>query len=492
MSLTKPKFSVVPSQPPRRRGALYSRVSSDDQVLGHSLDYQFEGCHQYAEKNDIEIVESYQDAGFSGTSDARPAFLKMIEDAEAGKFDTIIVYRIDRFARDRHDNVVYKKRLVKAGVRVVSVTEPIDDSTTGQLMEGMLEVMAHHYSLELSHKVGTGLAKRADKGLLNGMIPFAYEQSARPSQDPPVIIPEEARYVVEAFERRATGQYSYRDIADYFNAQGLRTRHRAPKGRPDDGPRLWSGDSVRKMIQSPIYMGMVPYKSETRPGRHEPIVSEDLWRRANRVGERLSRGTSTSYRQVHFYALAGILRCAECGSTLQGNHTDSGKGHRYYRGSCVRRGVNCKMLQRTVRADEIEAQVDEIVGPFKAPKELRDAVIKRLGQSDGRLDPAAEIARLQERLKRITRLYADLMMEEAEFSSERRRLEAEIDRLSVPIAQAEKAAEQFDVLQLAWKKATPHEKRSLGLALFEQIRFSLDDMEIVEVVVNPAFRPWIK
>ncbi|MBK6559955.1 recombinase family protein [Candidatus Amarobacter glycogenicus] len=137
-------------------------------------------------------------------------------------------------------------------MKFYNVTEPFDDSPAGLIGEGMLQLIAEWYSKDLQHKVTAGLRKRAEKGLMNGMPPFGYRQSDSPASEPPLIIPEEACHVREAFERFATGTASYREIASDWNKRGLRTRHRPQSGRPEDGPRLWTGDSVRKLLQNPV------------------------------------------------------------------------------------------------------------------------------------------------------------------------------------------------------------------------------------------------
>ncbi|MGD9932886.1 MAG: recombinase family protein [Dehalococcoidia bacterium] len=472
------------------RVAVYVRVSTEEQAEGHSLAYQEDACRKAAAALGAEGVEVYTDAGFSAKTSDRPAFQRMLRDAEAREVDAVIVYKLDRFARSRLDSLLAKQRLDRAGVRLVSVTEPLDDTPAGLITEGMLQLIAEWYSADLKHKVTAGKRKRAEKGLMNAMPPFGYAAPANPQADPPIVVPAEAEAVRRAFETYASGTAPYKDIARQFNEAGFRTRHRAPKAHRDDGARLWTGDSIRSLIQNPTYRGVVKHKGEELPGRHEAIVSEDLWHRANAVGTRL-RGRATSPGPERFYPLAAIIKCAGCGNNLQGNHTDSGRGYRYYRETAARRGVACDMPQIAVRADHVEDEVDRIVARFRMPAAVRRKVLDLLGAGESPDAAAAQEARLRERLRRLGRLYADLEMGEAEYESQRRKLESELARLTVPRARAAEAFEQFDVLQLAWKRATPQEKRSLGLALFEAIYFDLATMTIAEVVVQAPFRPWL-
>lgn len=485
------RTAASPAKKPARSSvaAAYIRVSSEEQTQGHSLDYQRDACVGAAEKLGAASTVVYEDAGFSAKTADRPAFQRLIEDAEAGHVGTVIVYRLDRFARNRLDSLIFKERLRKAGVKLISVTEPLDDTPAGLITEGMLELIAEWYSLDLKTKVTSGLRKRAEKGLMNGLPPFGYAQSARPQADPPTVVPAEAAAVRDAYEWFATGLMTYKDIARRLNLAGWRTRHR-PTKRDADGARLWTGDSVRALIQNPVYRGVVTHKSDELPGRHEAIVGEAPWHQANRAGERL-RGKSTTWKPVRFYPLAGIAKCAGCGSNLQGNHSKSGEQYRYYRETAHRRGLPCPKPQIAVRADRLEAEVDTIVAGLRASPELRDAVLEQLGAPADGEDVVAELDRRRERLRRLARLYADLEITEVEYEAQRRRLEAEVARLSVPVERASEAAGQFDVLQLAWSRATPEEKRALGLALFEAIYFDLETMEIAHVLIQPSYRPWL-
>jgi DNA invertase Pin-like site-specific DNA recombinase len=472
------------------RVAVYVRVSTEEQAEGHSLEYQEEACRRRADELGPEHVALYRDAGFSAKSANRPAFQRMLEDVDACKVDVVIVLKLDRFARNRLDGLLAKQRMEKAGVKLISVTEPLDDTPAGLITEGMLQLIAEWYSVDLKHKVTAGLRKRAEKGLMNAMPPFGYAQSDDPRAEPPTIVSDEAAAVLLAFERYATGCVTYKQIAAEFNAAGFRTRHRAPKGDPQDGARQWTGDSIRALIQCPVYKGVVTHKGEEFQGRHEAIVSEELWSRANEVGTRL-RGRATTWKPVRFYPLAGILRCAGCGSPLQGNNMGKHIPWRYYRETAARRGIPCDKPQISVRADEIEPAVDDIVARFRMPANVRRKVIELLGAEDDAAASEAAEAKIRERLRRLSRLYGEMELSEAEYGAQRRKLEAELERLTIPRTKAAAAVEHFDLLQAAWKKATPEEKRGLGLALFEAIYFDLATMTIAEVVVQPAFRPWL-
>ena len=143
-------------------GVIYARYSSDNQ-REESIDGQLRECKAFAEKNDIQILDIYVDRALSAKTDNRPDFQRMIKDSAKGKFDVVLVWKLDRFARNRYDSAHYKTQLRKNGVRVVSATERISEGAEGILLESMLEGMAEYYSAELAEKVKRGMTENALK-----------------------------------------------------------------------------------------------------------------------------------------------------------------------------------------------------------------------------------------------------------------------------------------------------------------------------------------
>ena len=144
-------------------GVIYARYSSDNQ-REESIEGQLRECTQYAEKNGIVLLDPYIDRACSAKTDNRPSFQKMIKDSAQKKFDTVIVWKLDRFARNRYDSAHYKTVLRRNGVRVVSATESISEGSEGILLESVLEGMAEYYSAELAEKEGiTEVLKAADQ-----------------------------------------------------------------------------------------------------------------------------------------------------------------------------------------------------------------------------------------------------------------------------------------------------------------------------------------
>ncbi len=180
---------------------IYARYSSDNQ-REESIEGQLRECLSYAEKNNLKIVNHYIDRAFSARTDDRPAFRQMIQESEKKEFSIILVWKLDRFSRDRYDSAYYKHQLKKNGVRVLSATENISEGPEGIILESMLEGMAEYYSAELAVKVRRGQQENALKCRSNGgVLPLGYCVSKDHTFE---IVPEKAAIVREIFTRYDT------------------------------------------------------------------------------------------------------------------------------------------------------------------------------------------------------------------------------------------------------------------------------------------------
>ena len=159
---------------PAMTAVIYARYSSDNQ-REESIEGQIRECTAYAEKNGITIVKHYIDRAISAKTDNRPEFQQMIKDSDKKLFDIVLVWKLDRFARNRYDSARYKTQLKKNGVKLMSATEIISEGPEGIILESVLEGYAEYYSADLSEKVIRGMTKNARKGkFTGGAIPFGY------------------------------------------------------------------------------------------------------------------------------------------------------------------------------------------------------------------------------------------------------------------------------------------------------------------------------
>ena len=196
------------------RVALCLRVSTTEQTKGHSLDSQRDTLKTWAGREGWIVAAVCEDPGTSGTNAAsRPAFHRMVADAQAGKFDAILVLKNDRFARSTRDAPLYREVLADCGVRVLSNSEPtVGGGANAFFMEGISDLNAAYYSVLLSENVSRGMSTRAQKGLILGDVPFGYRHQG--PQEPPELIQDEADAVRRCFEDYAVGNRSMSEIAD--------------------------------------------------------------------------------------------------------------------------------------------------------------------------------------------------------------------------------------------------------------------------------------
>lgn len=206
------------------KAVIYARYSSDNQ-REESTEGQLRECTAFAQKNDITILRNYIDRAFSAKTDNRPAFQEMIKDSGKKLFDVIIVWKLDRFARNRYDSARYKAALKKNGVKVVSATEVISDGAEGIILESVLEGYAEYYSADLSEKVIRGMTENALKGKFNGgRLPIGYIVDEEHHLQ---IDPTTAPFILEAYKRYADGA-TMTQIRDLLNEQGVSSKRGMP------------------------------------------------------------------------------------------------------------------------------------------------------------------------------------------------------------------------------------------------------------------------
>ena len=184
-----------------KKAVIYARYSCDRQSE-QSIEGQLHVCTDYAKSHDILIVDTYIDRAMSGTDDMRPAFQKMLMDSAKKQWEIVLVYKLDRFSRNKYEATIHKHTLKENGVKLVSAMENIPDTPEGIILESLLEGMNQYYSAELRQKVIRGLKENWRKGLATGgRTVFGYD-----IKDKRYVINEyEAAIVREAFERYAKG-----------------------------------------------------------------------------------------------------------------------------------------------------------------------------------------------------------------------------------------------------------------------------------------------
>ena len=310
------------------KAVIYARYSSHGQQE-QSIDGQLRDCYAYADRQGYSVIAEYIDRALTGRNDDRLDFQRMLADARKRQFKYIIVWKLDRFARNRYDSAVHKAELKKYGVRVISATENITDEPEGIMLEGLLESLAEYYSANLSKHVKRGQRESVLAGTYTGGIPpfgFKVENKKLVADEnkAPII-----RYV---FEQYAKG-VSKKQIIEELNARGVLNYN----GRP------LTHSCLQNALRNPKYIGKYLFNGQEVTGGCEAIVSEEVF---NAVQERLDsvKHAPAAQKANHEYLLSGKAFCGYCGERLIGECGKSKTGAMYYYYSCgnKKRHHNCK------------------------------------------------------------------------------------------------------------------------------------------------------
>lgn len=467
------------------RAVLYARVSTEDQVEGHSLEAQLGAMRAYANAKGWQVVGEYVEAGYSARSDSRPHFQAMVSDAKARKFDVIVVHKLDRFSRKREDAVTYKALLKKVGVSVVSVSEPLDPgSPVAVIVEGVLEAVNEWYSVNLGQEVAKGLRQRVEQGLWNGDLPFGY---AKGEDGMAHVVSEEAEVIQQAFQMYASGRYTYQQVATWLNQTGFRPRVKRRDRR--ERQYLWSKDTVKDMLRNLFYLGLTKYKSEVLPGLHEPIVTREVFDRCQEMRKKHHRGPWSFTPRHRTYLLGGLVRCATCGTRLWAQHLS---GRDYYREESAIRGIPCPNPKGVVRAEVVEGQVEEIITSLRLPSSWRSLVAEYLQASEERERAASERARLQERLRRLQDLYLDGYPKD-EYKREEEAIRTALDTLGDPEEQEVLIlGDHVEGLLEAWSCATREEKRDILGMMLEGVYVDVEKKLVLGLKAKAPFTPLLR
>ena len=235
------------------RTAAIIRVSDESQVNGHSLEAQRSGIERWCQDRGYVLLKEYKEAGVSAHTDEiekRPELLRLLQDAERGEFDIVVVHTLDRLARKLSIQMQALSRLARVGVGFASVNDPFDASTPqGRLMLNQMGSYNEFFSELLGIHVSKSFRVIAESGLTVGPVPFGYQRQEKGL--PPLIVENEAAVIKEVFQRRADGQ-SYGSIAIWLNDQCFRTR----EGNP------FTAHAVKDILNNRFYCGYVKYKEQ--------------------------------------------------------------------------------------------------------------------------------------------------------------------------------------------------------------------------------------
>ena len=404
---------------------IYARYSSHNQTE-QSIEGQIAVCQEFAKRNNYTIVGEYIDRALTGTNDNRPQFKKMIEDSNKKFFNGVLVYQLDRFARNRYDSATYKNKLKKNDVRVFSAKENISEDASGVLMESVLEGMAEYYSAELSQKVIRGMKINAEKCLYNGGIPplgYKIDESKKFQIDE-----DNAKVVKKIFEMYSNG-YIMADIIKDLNKKGIKTSY----------GNEFNKCSIRTILTNKKYIGVYCYKGQETKDGVPRIIDDETFEKVQEMMKKNKKAPARAKAKTE-YLLTTKLFCGKCKEMMVGICGTSGtkQVHHYYacngkrKRICDRKNIQKDLIEdlvvkyaRDILTDEnIEKIANAIVELAK--KEKNNTNIKQLEKSLKEIEKQTKNLMDSLKICDIDSVRKSIFEEIAKMEEERKQIEIQI------------------------------------------------------------------
>ena len=373
------------------RVATYTRISTDEERQPNSLEAQRVRLDSFVASQLGWSVERRYEDQFTGTVIDRPALSRLLKDARLGRFDVLLVYRVDRLARSIRGLAQVIDELDQAGVIFRSATEPFDTGTpAGRMMVQMLGVFAEFERALIVERITAGLERKAARGgWCGGQRPYGLNTA--PDRERLERHPTEAPLVPVIFDRYVNGKTGSSALATWLNENGHRTKN----------GRLWSPGSVITVLRNRAYLGEIYYRGNWYSAPHEPLIDTGLFERAQALLSERNEDRSKRRSNPTEYLLSGRVRCARCGQAYVGTAAH-GRNNRYSYYTCftrMRYGTS-RCDNDRLPAEQLEQAVTRRLSTILEDHRLIDRAIshayEKLTRRDEQQD--SELAAIQRKL----------------------------------------------------------------------------------------------
>lgn len=362
---------------------IYARYSSDRQ-REESIEGQIRVCTEYAQRNGLTVLHVYADRALTGRTDRRPEFLQMIKDAEKMKFSQVIVYKLNRFSRNRYDSAKYKHKLKKYGVKVVSAMENITDDPSGILLESVIEGMAEFYSAELSENVMHGMTENVLEGKWpGGYVPLGYVLDADHRLQ---IEPYAAETVRKIYQLAKEGR-TPSSICHAMKAEGRQSR----SGRP------FVYNTLHTILTNEIYTGTLLWHDIRAEHAVPAIIDTSTWKDVQAMLNQ--RKHAKTAKRSDNYLLAGKLYCGHCGEPMVGKSGTSKHGNLYYYYNCSGRLHKSGCSLAPVRADKLEDLVVQTTTSILSSHDAVQAIARQAIALQDKQEEASSVTALKRQIR---------------------------------------------------------------------------------------------
>lgn len=345
------------------RAVIYTRVSDPSQIENNSLETQLNVCNNYAERNGLEVVEIFKEEGVSGkTVHDRPEMRRLLAYSTSKKnnISKVIVYKMDRFARNTEDGLIAISLLARHGSFLVSATEATEETPMGRAMRTILMTLA-----QLDNELkGERVSDNMRTGFRNGLWPFKSpkgyirlgENRLERRGKPPVIDVKSNEIIKSLFIKASTGFYSKKSLADFLNSLDFKKYF----GKEADG------EAVKIILSNTFYFGYMysPKWNEYQWGKHEKLVDQETWGKAyyNTLGKK----RMLKHQDSSIFPLKGTLRCAVCNHPMTSSNP-KGRTKHYLTYECHQK--DCPKQER-IGIDKAHEQFQAILAYLKPSKRV--------------------------------------------------------------------------------------------------------------------------
>lgn len=490
------------------RAAIYIRVSTEEQTLGHSLEAQESTLKEFAEKKGFEVFDVYSDGGYSGKNFNRPEFQRMFNDLTNNRIDIILVWKVDRLSRNNTDVVsLIDNELTPRNKKLIITSIDMDSSSpTGHMFISLLSTFARYERATIIDRVNAGMQKRAEKGYWNGGSILGYD-----SVDKELVINErESGIVREIFKLRAEGK-GYKFIANSLNSRGTKTK----KGKEFSIP------GIKLIVNNHIYIGKMvwgkhqDWNTKRRAGKsdplivegvHEPIIELELWEKVQQINN-FQKKSFTSNRNFNGnFFLTGLLKCPKCGAGTvmsKSKKKNSEDYHLYYMCQAYHSKGKAVCKANLIKKEVVEQKVLSEIAFLIDNNYILNEILKELNSDNEKInetykaDKKISRRKLNKALDRRAKLDNDYFAGELESSTYNRlmnnlqkeieSLEREIRKSDSIITSNERSIDKDQIIYALknfnklFEIVSPEERKLLVRSLIKEIQMEENRKDVKEI-----------
>ena len=489
------------------RCVIYLRVSTREQAEhgegdeGFSIPAQREACVRHIRDKGWDLIDEYADRGESARSADRPQLQEMLARiAEDGDVDAVVVHKIDRLARNMEDHVAIRALLRRRSVTLVSITENLEETASGRLVEGIHALMAEFYSANLASEIKKGMAQKAKMGGWPHSAPLGYtnvRETVSGRQVAHIVVdPERAPHITAAFALYATGEWTLERLVAELDHRGLRNR-----GRRDRPVQPIGVSALANILANKAYAGIVSWAGIEYPGLHQPLTDTATFNKVqDLLAARAARGTR---ERRHNHYLKGTLFCGVCGRGLSFQLAKGRYEYLYCLGQKNRNPTGCQ--EPYMPAGDLEAQVEQLYQRIQLPKSwlkrLREELEAEITARQHRNAAEREfltrkLAKADTERRKLLDAYYAAAIDVTTLKAEQARIAADVRAAEERLAAVDAhLAEWQEILETAMRfatncatayaRASPGTRRRFNQAVFTRI--DVRDGKITDVGYHPPF-----